>query len=154
MRTNVPLTILKNMTTPDIAKYLARQKAFQLAQVTLSKAAGISLDQIDARPVCLVADFSKRSDVPTGASLVKMSRKVIEALRDMGLSEPLSLKVLPGAWWVAQVDASIDNPNVEPGCAITQVIATSEVLASHYRAGFCEVMDGPVSSRDEIGIGS
>lgn len=142
------------MTTPDITKYLAQQKAFQLAQVTLSKAAGLSLDQSQFRPVCLVANFSKRSDVPAGASLVKMSRKVIETLSAMGLSEPLSLKLLPGVWWVAQVDASINNPNVEPGCATTQVTATSEVLASHYSAAFCEVIDGPFSSLDEIGIAS
>lgn len=72
----------------------------------------------------------------------------------MGLSEPLSLKVLPRVWWVAQVDASIDDSNVEPGCAMTQVIATSEVLASHYSTVFCEVIDGPFSSRDEIVIAS
>lgn len=136
---------------PDLNKYWAQQEAIRLADAALSKAAGPSVNSIDLRPTCLVTSFSKRSDVPSGTHLIKMSTKVGDALSDMGLHEPVSLKLLPGLWWVAQVDASVDNPNFEEGGCTTEIVATTEVLAGRYSSAYCEVTRGPFNSRDEMG---
>lgn len=134
----------------DLNKFLAEQEARRLADAALAKAAGPSTSYVVSRQVCLVTSFAKRSDIPFGTSLVKMSSNVLDALDTMGLHEPVSLSLLPGQWWVASVDASVDNPNFEEGGCTTVVIATTEVLSRRYSSAYCEVTRGPFSSRDEI----
>lgn len=134
----------------DLNKLLAEQEARRLAGATLVKAAGPITSNVVSRPVCLVTSFAERTDVPAGTLLVKMSCKVVDALRAIGLFEPVSLSLLPGQWWVASVDASVDNPNFEAGGCTTVVIATSEVLSRRYSSAYCEVTRGPFGNRDEI----
>lgn len=73
----------------DIEKYLAKQDAIRLADATLSKAVAANFNSIDSRPTCLVTSFAKRSDVPPGTHLMKMSKKVVATLSIMGLREPV-----------------------------------------------------------------
>jgi hypothetical protein len=134
----------------DIDKYLAQQKAVRLADAALSKAAQPRANSVASHATCLVTSFARRSDVPEGTFLVKMSAKVVNALEIKGLHEPVSLKLLPDLWWVAQVDASMENPNFEAGGATTEVIATTEMLVWRYSSAYCEVTQGPYFSRDEI----
>jgi hypothetical protein len=79
-----------------------------------------------------------------------MTPNVVSALEIKGLNEPVSLTLLPGLWWIAQVDVSSDNPIFEAGGATTEVITNTELLAGHYSYAYCEVTHGPFSSRDEI----
>jgi hypothetical protein len=134
----------------DLNKLLAEQEARRLAGAALVKAAGASTSSVVSRPVCLVTSFAKRSDVPVGTLLVKMSSHVVDALLAMGLYEPVSLSLLPGQWWVANVDASVDNASFEAGGCTTVVITTTEVLSQRYSSAYCEVTRGPFGSRDEI----
>lgn len=124
----------------DLNEYLAIQKANQLAEETLAKASEReSPSRLVSRPTCLVTSFAKRSDVPEGTLLVKMTPKVINALAAMGLHEPISLKVLPGRWWKVNVDAAEVGECSEYGARFVTLFLTSEQLAE---IGF-EVVDGP-----------
>lgn len=134
----------------DLNKFLAAQDAKRLARHAMGKAAAPQTSKVVSRSVCLVTSFAQRADLPVETSLIKMSPAVVEALADRGLHEPVSLKLLPDRWWIAQADASTDNPNFEAGGATIEVIADTEMLAVRYSTSYCEVTHGPYGSRDEI----
>lgn len=134
----------------DLNKLMAEQAARQLADATLAEAAGPTQSNVASSPVCLVTRFAKRSDTPATTSQIKMSAKVFNTLGIKGLQEPVSLRLLPSLWWVAQVDVSGDNPSFEAGGATTEVVATTEKLIHHYSFAYCEVTQGPFGSRDEV----
>jgi hypothetical protein len=76
-----------------------------------------------------------------------MTQEVVASLATMGLHEPVSLRNLPGRWWVVDVDAAADNPSLEPGgCMVRKVVSTEELLQ---RLGgyFCHVVAGPFAER-------
>lgn len=134
----------------NLNKLMAEQAARRLADATLAQAAGPTECNVASSPVCLVTRFAKRSDMPETTSQIKMSAKVVHALGIKGLQEPVSLRLLPSLWWVAQVDVSSDNPNFEAGGASTEVVTTTEKLIHHYSYAYCEVTHGPYGSRDEV----
>ena len=134
----------------DQNRLLAEQEANRIAGAAMAKAAEPSPTHIVSRPVCLVTNFAPRDDLPLGTLLTKMSPVVVATLANMGLHEPVSLKLLPNKWWIAQADASTDNPNFEAGGATIEVIADTKMLTLHYSTAYCVVTHGPYCSRDEI----
>ena len=134
----------------DLKKFLAEQDANRMARDAMVEAAGPSTSKVVSRPVSLVTNFAQRADLPVGTLLIKMAPAVVEALANIGLHEPVSLKSLPDRWWVAQADASTDNPNFEAGGSTVEVITDTEMLTHRYSTAYCEVTRGPYGSRDEI----
>lgn len=131
----------------DRSDYEARQAASVAAGDAIARAAGVTTAKIVERPVCLVSTFAERADLPPGALLCGMTQEVVASLATMGLHEPVSLRNLPGRWWVVDVDAAADNPSLEPGgCMVRKVVSTEELLQ---RLGgyFCHVVAGPFAER-------
>jgi len=135
------------MTVHELNNYFALQEVIRRAVVTFKKATDQEVISCAWRPTCLVTSFGERSDVPAGTIMVKMSPRVVDALNIMGLHEPVSLKLLPGMWWVVRVDVSSDNPNIEAGGATMEVVTATEQLIHHYCAAYCEVINGPFEFR-------
>jgi len=127
----------------NLNEYLARQKAIQLAEEAIKNAAGPKRSHVVQRTVVLATSFTERSDLPAGTTICKMQPAVADALSAISLYEPVSLAALPGRWWVANVDASAENPNFEPGGCTVRVVASTEQLQCHYGAYYCEVIAGP-----------
>lgn len=123
----------------------ARQAASIAADDAIARAAGVTAARIVERPVCLVSSFAERADLPPGALLCRMSAEVTVMLAKMGLHEPVSLRQLPGKWWMADIDAAAENPNFEPGgCMVRKVVSTEELL-HRFGGYFCRVIVGPFS---------
>lgn len=123
--------------TKDINELIRRQQARELADATLEKAAGPR--KHDGGGTYLATSFKQRDDLPVLASIRKMSDKVVRNLAELGLHEPVSLRMLPGRWWKANVDAAEIGELREYGCAFVTLLLSSERLAE---IGF-EVVDGP-----------
>lgn len=123
----------------DLEKYLAIQRAKEIADKTITQAAERTGAQWPAPPTCLVSSFAKRSDVPYGTQLVRMAPNVEAALAGKGLYEPISLSRLPGYWWKANADAAEVGQFSEYGCRFVTLFLSSERLAT---TGY-EVVDGP-----------
>jgi hypothetical protein len=140
----------KDFKVTDAKYLLAEQNATRIARDAIAKATGPSTSNVVSRSVCLVTNFGQRPDLPVGTALIKMATVVVETLANMGLHEPVSLKLLPDSWWVAHADASTDNPNFEAGGGTIEVIADTEMLTYHYSTAYCEVTHGPYGSRDEV----
>lgn len=94
----------------------------------------------------LTYQFCKPSDLPDGTLIRKLLPSVVKALSAIGLHEPVSLTVLPGKWWVANVDQSAEDPNFESGCCTVRVVVSTEQLQFHYGGYYCELIDGPFDS--------
>lgn len=123
--------------TKDIDDLIRRQQARELADATLEKAAGPR--KHDGGGTYLATSFKQRDDLPVLASIRKMSDKVVRNLAELGLHEPVSLRMLPGHWWKANVDAAEVGELREYGCGYVTIFLSSERLAE---IGF-EVVDGP-----------
>jgi len=123
--------------TKDINELIRRQQARILAESTLERAAG--QQRLVGGGTYLVTSFKQRDDLPITASLRKMSENVVSNLAQLGLHEPVSLRILPGRWWKAHVDAAEVDVVREYGCGYVTRILSSEQLSS---MGF-EVVDGP-----------
>lgn len=123
--------------TKDIDDLIRRQQARELANATLEKAAGPR--KHDGGGTYLATSFKQRDDLPVLASIRKMSDKVVCNLAELGLHEPVSLRMLPGRWWKANVDAAEVGELREYGCGYVTLFLSSERLAE---IGF-EVVDGP-----------
>jgi hypothetical protein len=134
----------------NVEKYIAEQQSRELADQVIRVANIEKLGTPSNRPTCLVTSFQQRSDLPASTSLIKMSQEVENNLKAIGLNEPVSLRQVQDKWWIANVDASVDNPNLESGGCMTRVIGTTEELARRYWAVYCEFTNGPYGSRDEI----
>ena len=133
----------------NLNEYLARQRAVEFAGEVIKNAAGPKHSHVAQRTVVLATNFAERSDLPAGATICKMVPAVVETLSAIGLHEPVSLCVLPGKWWVANVDASAENPNFEHGCCTVRVVASTEQLQCYYGAYYCEVLAGPFDQDDK-----
>ena len=131
----------------DLDKYLARQAASAAAGDAIVRAAGVTAAKVVERPVCLVSSFAERSDLPPGTLLCGMAPEVIKALAELGLHEPVSLRSLPGHWWVIDVDAAAENPNLEIGACMVHKVATTEEIQPRYSAYFCRAIKGPFVER-------
>ncbi|MDP1526997.1 MAG: hypothetical protein Q8M20_14380 [Rhodocyclaceae bacterium] len=134
----------------NIDKYIAEQQSRELADQIIRV---VNINKPGAFPnhaMCLVTSFQQRSDLPLHTSLIKMSRVVENNLKAIGLNEPVSLRLVQDKWWLANVDASVDNPNFESGGCMATVIGTTEYLARRYWDVYCEFTHGPYGSRDEI----
>ena len=129
----------------DRDEYLVRQAAASAAADAIAKAGGVTACKVVERPVCLVTSFAERADLPPGALLCGMTSEVAASLAKIGLHEPVSLRNLPGRWWVVDVDAAAENPNFEiGGCMVRKVVTTGEL--EHLFGGyFCRVIEGPFS---------
>ncbi len=131
----------------DRSEYQARQAASVAADDAIAKAAGVTACKVIERPVCLVTSFAERADLPPGALLYRMSPEIAATLAGIGLHEPVSLRHLPGKWWIAEIDAAAENSSFEPGgCMVRKVVSTEELLQ---RLGgyFCHVVAGPFAER-------
>lgn len=123
--------------TKDINELIRRQQARELADATLEKAAGSRGHR--GGGAYLATSFKQRNDLPVTASIRKMSDTVVRNLAEIGLHEPVSLRMLPGRWWKAHVDAAEVGKLSEYGCAYVTLFLSSEQLSA---IGF-EVVDGP-----------
>lgn len=123
--------------TKDIDDLIRRQQARELADATLEKAAGPR--KHDDAGTYLATSFKQRDDLPVLASIRKMSDKVVRNLAELGLHEPVSLRMLPGRWWKANVDAAEVGELREYGCGYVTLFLSSERLAEIGS----EVVDGP-----------
>lgn len=126
-------------------EYLARQSAASVAADAIAKAGGVTACKMVDRPVCLVTCFAERADLPPGTLLCVMAPEVAASLAEMGLHEPVSLRNLPGCWWVVDVDSAAENPSFESGgCMVRKVVTTGE-LQQRFGGYFCRVIEGPFS---------
>ncbi|MBP8168872.1 MAG: hypothetical protein KAX99_04325 [Azonexus sp.] len=127
----------------DRREYEARQAASVAADAAIAQAAGVTVAKLVERPVCLVTSFTERADLPPGALLCRMSAEVAATLAGIGLHEPISLRQLPGKWWIADIDAAAENPNFEPGgCMVTKIVRTED-LQHRFGQYYCQVVAGP-----------
>lgn len=133
----------------DLDKYLARQMAASLASDAIAKAHGESASKVVERAVCLVTSFAERSDLPPGTLLCGMTPDVVKTLAALGLHEPVSLRSLPGRWWVIDVDAAVENPNFEIGACMVSKVVTTEEIQRRYSAYFCRAIEGPYVERPD-----
>ena len=131
----------------DRSDYEARQAASVAAGDAIARAAWVTTAKIVERPVCLVSTFAERADLPPGALLCGMTQEVVASLATMGLHEPVSLRSLPGRWWVIDVDAAAENPNFEIGACMVSKVATTEEIQHRYSAYFCRAIEGPYVER-------
>ena len=129
--------------------FVAQQKAIRLADNLIRNASGAERSHIVERPVVLATSFEERADLPGGTLICKMTPQVATALAAIGLHEPVSVRSLPGKWWLANVDMAAVNSNCEPGGGATQLVVSSEELRCRYGAYYCEVVAGPFDSRGE-----
>lgn len=134
----------------DLERYMAQREATLLADELIAKATQSEQRKSQNVSVCLVTHFGKRPELPDGTWLIKMSPEVVKQLGDVGLHEPISLRLLPNKWWVANVDVAAVNPIFEPGGGTYRVVATTVELISCYGGYYCEVMRGPFDSRGEV----
>ena len=131
----------------DRSEYQARQAASVAADDAIAKAAGVTACKVIERPVCLVTSFAERADLPPGALLYRMSPEIAATLAGIGLHEPVSLRHLPGKWWIAEIDAAAENSGFEPGgCMVRKVVSTEE-LQQRLGGYFCQVVAGPFAER-------
>ena len=134
----------------DRSDYESRQAAALASDDAIARAAGVTVAKVADRPVCLVTNFAERADLPPGTLLCRISAEVAAKLDVLGLHEPISLRQLPGKWWIANVDMASVNPVIEAGGGMATVIASSEALASEYAGNYCAVVGGPFNSREEV----
>lgn len=132
--------------TKDINELIRIQQARELAAGTLEKAAGGL--RHGGGGTYLVASFKQRDDLPVTSSLRKMSDNVVRNLAQLGLHEPVSLRILAGKWWKAHVDAAELDQVSEYGCCYVTLFMSSERLA---HTGF-EVVDGPFEAWANIEV--
>lgn len=101
-----------------------------------------NIDSSAAGGTYLVSDFRRRDDLPTTASLRRMSTTVAKKLAEMGLREPVSLQSVTNRWWKVKVDAAELGLVSEYGNAfVTRILSTKQVMDQ----GF-EVEDGPFAA--------
>jgi len=96
----------------------------------------------------LVSDFRQRDDLPTTASLRRMSNTVAKKLAELGFRDPVSLQSVPNRWWKVKIDAAEVGLVSEYGCAmVTRMLSTDKLRET----GF-EVEDGPFHAweNDEV----
>lgn len=127
----------------DRREYEACQAASVAANDAIDRAAGVTAAKTVARPVCLVTSFTERADLPLGTLLCRMSNEVASTLAGMGLHEPVSLRHLPGKWWVVDVDAAAENPNFESGCCMVRKVVSTADMQCRFAGYFCQVVGGP-----------
>lgn len=132
----------------NLHDYLARQKANQLADEAIRKAAGPAKTDHALRSIVLATSFATRPDLPEGTKICKLAPAVGDALSAIGLHEPVSLNLLPGRWWVANVDAASEYPHFEPGGCTVRLVVSTEQLQRQYSLYYCEVIEGPFDSDD------
>jgi hypothetical protein len=132
----------------QIREYELKQESMRIASEALDKASAPEASNVVQRHVYLATSFQQRSDLPVTASIRKMSDKVVRNLADLGLHEPVSLRMLPGRWWKANVDAAEIGELREYGCGFVTLMLSSERLAE---IGF-EVIDGPFEAWANIEV--
>ncbi len=125
-----------------------QQESIRLASESIDKASAPIASNVAQRHVYLATSFKQRNDLPVAASIRKMSDKVVRNLAELGLHEPVSLRMLPGRWWKANVDAAEIGELREYGCGYVTLFLSSERLAE---IGF-EVVDGPFDDWANIDV--
>ncbi len=132
--------------TKDVDEFIRSRQARELADAAMEKAAGLKSHQ--GGGTFLATNFERRDDLPATASIRKMSDNVVRNLAELGLHEPVSLRMLPGRWWKANVDAAEVGVLREYGCGFVTRLLSSERLAE---IGF-EVVDGPFDAWANIEV--
>ncbi len=128
---------------------ILRQKAAEMADTAIKDAMGQPLAQPKWSSY-LATSFINGGGLPNTASITKMSRAIADKLAAIGLHEPVSLRSLPGKFWRANIDASYENSNLEPGGAYVERTVTSEQLSTISGACYTEVTAGPFDSLEEM----
>lgn len=129
--------------------YLARQQAVALADAAITRAAGPRTGGRASSPVVFATTFEEHADLPEGTAICKMSPTVATALAAAGLHEPVSIRRLPGKWWRLYVDLAALGLVAEPGCGMTEVVASSEELHHRFIGYYKEIIAGPFDSEEE-----
>lgn len=133
----------------DQSEYHAHQAASVAADDAIARAAGVTTCKVIERPACLVTSFAECADLPPGALLCRMSSEIAAKLAWMGLHEPVSLRHLPGKWWIADMDAAAENPSFELGCSAIRKMVTTEELLHRFCGYYCQVIEGPFPEQPE-----
>jgi hypothetical protein len=117
--------------------HLALQRAKREAEDAIRDIAGLPKNLEGG--TFLVTDFGRRYDLPASASQRRISTTVAKKLAEVGLREPVSLRLLPNRWWKTHIDAAEVGLLSEYGCAmVTRLLSTAQLAD----LGF-EVVDGP-----------
>lgn len=131
-----------------IREYELQQEAIRLASEALDKASAPIASNVARQNVYLATSFELRNDLPVTASIRKMSDKVMRNLAELGLHDPVPLRMLPGRWWKTNVDAAEIGELREYGCGYVTLFLSSERLAE---IGF-EVVDGPFDAWTNVEV--
>jgi hypothetical protein len=133
----------------SVDELLLRQKAAELAEVAIRKAAGPPSSHVVEIPCYLATRYDMLDGLPAGARMCKMPEYVADDLLGLGFYQPVSLKSLPDKWWWIRHDIAYDNPGIEPGGAYVERVVSSEELARIAASCYAEVQSGPFASRDD-----
>ena len=112
-----------------VDELLLRQKANELAEAAIRKAAGPPSSHVVEIPCYLATRYDMLDGLPVGARICKIPDYVSGDLLGMGFYEPVSLKSLPDKWWWIRQDIAYDNPSFEPGSAYVERVVSSDELA-------------------------
>lgn len=130
-------------------EYIARRQAAAVAEAAIAKAAGPRPAGRRRSPVVLMTRFEERADLPKGISICLMMPDVAATLAAAGLHEPVSLRHMDGKWWRVNVDLAALGLVSEPGCGMTEVVASSDDLRGQYSGYYRQITAGPFASKAE-----
>jgi hypothetical protein len=127
-------------------EYIACRQAIALAEAAIEKAAGPRPAGPTRSAVVLMSSFEERADLPKDISISLMTPAVAATLAAAGLAEPVSLRHLDGKWWRVNVDLAALGLVSEPGCGMTEVVASSDDLRGKYNGYYRQITAGPFAS--------
>jgi hypothetical protein len=133
----------------ELDEYMARRQAIAVAEAAIVKAAGPRPAGRTRSPVVLMTRFEERADLPKDISVCLMTADVAATLAAAGLHEPVSLRQLDGKWWRVNVDLAALGLVSEPGCGMTEVVASSDDLRGQYNGYYRQITAGPFASAEE-----
>jgi hypothetical protein len=133
----------------ELDEYMARRQAIAVAEAAIARAAGPRPAGWIRSPVVLMTRFEERADLPKDISVCLMTVDVAATLLGSGLHEPVSLRHLDGKWWRVNVDLAALGLVSEPGCGMTEVVASSDDLRGQYSGYYRQLIAGPFASAEE-----
>jgi hypothetical protein len=130
-------------------EYIARRQAIAVAETAIARAAGPRSAGWRRSPVVLMTRFEERADLPKDISICLMTADVAATLAAVGLHEPVSLRQVDGKWWRVNVDLAALGLVSEPGCGMTEVVASSDDLRGQYDGYYRQLIAGPFANAEE-----
>lgn len=134
-----------NRQVEEMKRLLAIHRAKESMKAVIEKAAGPCAGPHESLTY-LATSIKVRDGLPATACIRKMSDTVAKNLAALGLHEPVSLRLLPGKWWKAHVDAADVGLAMEYGCGYVVRYLRTESLDAQ---GVVEVAEGPFDTQDD-----